>query len=187
LDPEHQRELEELKKNAVERFKYQKYLELTEQIKSQRDKRLLFLLKSELRALRFDPETRRGQEPEMGEGEMRSKARALLSLFEEKKSQLMVEDLEASLHCDVSRLNFLSFLKVFKMEVDLGDGDVNAKQISSEETEQLLSALCGEVKALCDQVIVLRSEKIVQVCLSELNSSLFLSFLPVRCEVELIS
>jgi hypothetical protein len=170
LDPEHQRELGEFKKIAVQRFKHQKYLELTEEIKTQTDKRLLFTLKAELRALKYDPETR-GQEPELGEEEMRSKARALLSVFEEKESQLMVEDLdlEASMHCEVSRLSFLSFLRVFKVEVE------DANQISSAETDQLVSGLRGEVAALNDRVIVLRSEKIVQVCLSVSSSLLFLS------------
>jgi hypothetical protein len=136
LDPEHQRDLEEFKKRAVQRFKHQKYSELTEEIKTQTDKRLLRGLKAELRALKYDPETR-GQEPELGEEEMRSKARALLSVFEEKESQLMVEDLEASMHCEVSRLSFLSFLRVFKVEVE------DANQMSSAETDQLISGLRG--------------------------------------------
>jgi hypothetical protein len=41
----------------VKRFKHQKYCELTKEIKSQRNKDLLFLLKARLRALKYDPQT----------------------------------------------------------------------------------------------------------------------------------
>jgi hypothetical protein len=177
LGPDHQRELEELKQSAVKRFKHLKYLELTKEIKSQRNKDSLFLLKAKLRALNYDPETQGGgagsQEPEMGDEEIQSKARALLSLFEDKESQLMVEDLEASMLCEVSRLNLLTFLKVFQVELHLepelgsgdgsGDGKETENQMSPEEAAQLISGLRGEVKTLSEQVIVLRSEKIVQV------------------------
>jgi hypothetical protein len=60
-----------------------------------------------------------GQEPEMGDEEIQSNARALLSLFEDKESKLMVEDLEASMLCEVFRLNLLTFLKVFQVELHL--------------------------------------------------------------------
>jgi hypothetical protein len=41
---------------------------------------------------------------------IQSRARALVTLFEDKQSHLT---LEASMLCEVSHLNFLNFLKVF--------------------------------------------------------------------------
>jgi hypothetical protein len=175
LDPEHESELEALKQSAVERFKHRKYLELSQEIKSQRDKRTLFLLKSELRALNYvPPETRSGGQ-ETAEEEtvaIQSRARALVTLFEEKESQLMLEDLEASMLCEVSRLNFLNFLKVFQAEVDLGDGD---------GVGEVSSALREEISNLNNQIVVLRSGLIVKVPppppLPPLHSSLTRDFL----------
>ena len=61
MDPEHESELEALKQTVVERFKHQKYWELTDQISGERDMRLLFTVRSELRALNYDtPEPRLG-------------------------------------------------------------------------------------------------------------------------------
>jgi hypothetical protein len=153
----------------VERFKHRKYLELSQEIKSQRDKRTLSILKSELRALNYvPPETRSGGQETAAEEEtlaIQSRARALVTLFEEKESQLMLEDLEVSMLCEVSRLNFLNFLKVFRAEVDLGDGD---------GVGEVSSALREEISNLDNQIVVLRSGLIVKVP----PSPLLLSILP---------
>ena len=144
----------------MESFKHQKYIELTEEMKSQKDTQMLFLLRAKLRALSYDPETRVGVEEIREQRKtIESRARSLLMLFEEKE-RLVVEDLEASLLCEVSRLNLLNFLKVFGVDLKLG-GDV-----SSEERDQLISGLRGEVQMLSDQVVVLRSKIIVQVLVS---------------------
>jgi hypothetical protein len=159
--------LREIQASVTLRFKSQRYSEWQEELKSlgskevKKKKHLLLDLKS----LNFDP----AQESAAAVVPLETLQARVLELhgeLEDRKHDLILaNDLEASMLLEVSRLSFLSFLKVFEMEVDLGDGDANGKQIFSEETEQLLSALRGEVKTLGDQVIVLRSAKIVQVCL----------------------
>jgi hypothetical protein len=63
----------------------------------------------------------------------------------------MVEDLEASMLCEVSRLNLLNFLKVFQVELglELGSGDSAAKEEKQERDE--------EISKLNEQIFLLRS------------------------------
>jgi hypothetical protein len=158
LDLEHENELQDLQKSIVERFKQQKYSKLTDEIKIQKDKRLLFILKSELRALKYDPTEKRSKGQEDSEDVIQSRIRTLLTLFEEKESQLMVEDLEASMLCEVSRLNFLNFLRVFQVEMELGDGD---------GVDEVSSPLREDISKLHEQILVLKSGLIVKVILPQ--------------------
>jgi hypothetical protein len=170
LDEDLRLELHDLESCAMERFKhevrYQKFLELDEKIKTiaqDKDKRnyqnnriALVSLNKELKALNYDPSVESANVIALET--LQSRVQEAMQRLEERENLLLLEDdLEASMLCEVSRLNLLNFLKVFQVEMDLepelGPGDDN----------QLISRLRGEVKTLSDKVIVLRSEKIVQV------------------------
>lgn len=82
--------------------------------------------------------------------------------LEDRKHDLVDTDLEASMLCEVSRLNLLNFLKVFEVEMEHKEQG-NDHQISSEKKDDLILRLQNEVRALNDQVIALRSDKIGKV------------------------
>jgi hypothetical protein len=146
----------EIQTSVKARFKSQRALELQEEIKSlgNRDvnkKRFLLL---DLKSLNFDP----AQDSVVPLEALQTRVLELHREMEDRKHDLMLEnDLEASMLCEVSRLNLLTFLKVFQVEMDL------EPELGSGDDNQLISRLRGEVKTLSEQVIVLRSEKIVQV------------------------
>jgi hypothetical protein len=101
-------------------------MELQEEIQSigNKDvnkKRFLLL---DLKFLNFDP----SQESVVPLETLQAQVLELHREMEDRKHDLMLENnLEASMLCEVSRLNLLNFLKVFQVEVDVeagsGDGD----------------------------------------------------------------
>jgi hypothetical protein len=180
---------ESLKRSVIERFtnerilelnsiKHAEYLEqvdkLIEKIKKAekaKDKKTLFALNEELRVLTAAGVALRDGNAASADAiaslEMiQSRAKELYEELEAKEEALMIGgELEASLLCEVDRLNLLNLLKVFEVELHVSPGDDqrDENQISPEVAAQLISGLRGEVKTLSEQVIVLRSEKIVQV------------------------
>ena len=171
MDPEHESELEALEQTVVERFKHQKHWELTDQISAERDRRLLFTLRAELRALNYDtPEPRLGAQETREQMEViQSRARALVSLLEEKESQLMLDDLEASMLCEVSRLNLLTFLKVFQADKS---ADEVTEDSSPSPVREEIARLNDQIANSNDKIEAYKYRLIVKVrVISSLSSS----------------
>jgi hypothetical protein len=139
--------MEEFKKSAMERYIHQKeldyqrqrYLELTEKINSARDKQTRSLLTKELKSLSPVSTTL----PSSSSLEsLQERARELHRLLREREDELLAEEFEASMLCQVDRLNLLTLLRVFEVEVDLGEGDDEGggddRHLVSKLTEQLM-------------------------------------------------
>jgi hypothetical protein len=140
--------LREIQSFVVIRFKSQRALELQKEIKSlgNRDvnkKRLLLL---DLKSLNFDP----AQESVVPLETLKARVLELHRELEDRKHDLILEnDLEASMLCEISRLNLLNFLKVFQLELEMGSEDSNAKGGKQERDE--------EISKLNEQIFLLRS------------------------------
>jgi hypothetical protein len=161
--------LREIQASVTLRFKSQRYSEWQEELKSlgskevKKKKHLLLDLKS----LNFDP----AQESAAAVVPLETLQARVLELhgeLEDRKHDLILaNDLEASMLLEVSRLSFLSFLKVFEMEVDLvvpnedqdnGGGGGNAKEgKDDDQTDEATSLLREEISKLNEQVFLLRS------------------------------
>jgi hypothetical protein len=113
--------IEQLKGFVIERFKHhinvQRAAELNEKIKNDtsRDKKLLSVWKTELKALTSLPPSSDAASLDR----IQLLAQELIHKFEEYEDQLLDDvGLEASMLCEVKRLNLLNFLRVFEVEVN---------------------------------------------------------------------
>jgi hypothetical protein len=127
-----QKAIEQLKGFVIDRFKYQKEMEsnlqrvseLNEKIRNSRDKKLLSIWKTELKALNCvvtsSQSTSAASLDVMPLEQIQSLAQNLIHQFEEYEEELLDEvSLEASMLCEIDRLNLLNFLHIFEVEVTM--------------------------------------------------------------------
>jgi hypothetical protein len=103
---------------------------------------------------------------------IRSQVRALHDQYEELESQLLEEDqLEASMLCEVDRLNLGNLLRVFGIEVEIDFGSTSSQSFSQpsveddsrRQSDNMISDLEQRVSNLKEEIVLLRSELIVKV------------------------
>ena len=140
-------------------FKSERCSELLKELKSlgnkDANKKRLILL--DLQSLNFDP----NQESVLPLETIQAQALEFHRELKDREHNLAVEnDLEASMLCQVSRLNFLNFLKVFQVEVEFGD----------ERVGEVLSPMREEISKLNEQILVFKSNLIIKVTPSSLFS-----------------
>jgi hypothetical protein len=127
--------------------KYQKYLELTERIKDSTDKKALYSLNAELKSLNYVP--LEASNTDCLE-EIQKQIKRINSQLVAQERQLMDDgEFEASMLCEVERLNLLNLLKVFEFPIDFDDvdlGQTNDERVISSLQEQT-SRLEGELFA----------------------------------------
>lgn len=167
--------IEQLKGFVIERFKHQSNVqraaELNEKIKNDtsRDKKLLSVWKTELKALASLPPSSDAASLDR----IQLLAQELIHKFEEYEDQLLDDvGLEASMLCEVKRLNLLNFLRVFEVEVNFdhrapshphpsaSDQDTNTNDEDMLKLQKQISLL--EEKNVCLQYELIHKERAVK-------------------------
>jgi hypothetical protein len=159
---------DDLKKAMVDRYKQQsneekrpKYLELTQSLQraqvTQEKKMIAFLMK-DLKALNYVAHVEGSPSPIVVSLEsLQTQVKELHSRYEERERQLLqADDVEASMLCEVDRLNLLSLCRVFGVTVDLPQGMTKAEN-------KTLDDLKREVSTLKEDIVVLQSAVIAKV------------------------
>jgi hypothetical protein len=138
-------------------IRHRKYLsqvaDLKEKIAKTKEKKTLSLLNEELRLLSHVP----APDPSLvlPLETIQSQATRLLAELADRESQLMDEDaLEASMLCEVVRLNLLNLLRIFEAGVEVAGSEGNG----NEESAEMISNLQKEVSELRKANSVLRSD-----------------------------
>jgi hypothetical protein len=146
-----------LKQSLLERFqherilelnetKYQKFLELSEKIKDTKEKKALYSLNAELKALNYVP-----LEPSdmVCLETIQTRVQRIHQHLVTQERQLMDDgEFGASMLCEVERLNLLNLMKVF--EIPVAFEDVGLGQQTNDERE--LSALREQTSLLEEQL-----------------------------------
>lgn len=138
LDEELTLELNELKRNAMKKFKKEKYNELNEQLKQvdKKDKKTFVFLTSEIKTLQYDPTV--DEENIMGLEDMQKKFDELVKKIEEREEEQMSENTENSMLCELTAQNLINFLKHFKIEINFGNHEhhLTKEMMSNIETDK---------------------------------------------------
>jgi hypothetical protein len=105
---------------------------------------------------------------------LQTQVKELHSRYEEREQQLLeADDLEASMLCEVDRLNLWSLCRVFGVKVDLPQGMTKAEI-------QTLDDLKREVSTLEENIAVLQSALITKVLSHTVTSPDHRLSLPLR-------
>jgi hypothetical protein len=177
MSSEYLQELNSLRQSVVQRFKQQRiselnelrhrrYLEqveeLTEKIKKAeqtRERRTVYLLKEDLKSLA--PVLLPDSSDTISVESIQYRAQNLHGWLSAKEEQLMSEDeLEASMLCEVDRLNLLTLLRVFEVKVDFVE-DSTGKQVG--ESQELFTDFQKELSVLADRIRELEAEVVKKV------------------------
>lgn len=129
--------------------KYQKFVELTERIKDTKEKKVLYSLNTELKALNYVPL----EQPEMVcLEEIQARIQGLHDRLISQERRMMEDgEFGASMLCEVERLNLLNLAKVFEVPIVLEDLDLgqtnDERELAAlrEKTSQLEEMLFAKV------------------------------------------
>jgi hypothetical protein len=158
--------LDDLKKAMVDRYKHQsneekrsKYLELTQSLQRAQvaqEKKMIASLMKDLKALNYVAPVEVSPSPIVVSLEsIQTQVKELHSRYEERERQLLeADDVEASMLCEVDRLNLLSLCRVFGVTVDLPQGMTKAES-------KTLDDLKREVSTLKEDIVVLKITKVL--------------------------
>ena len=117
LDAELSIQLNEIKKGVMRRFKHQRFVDLNEELKKidkKDDKR--FVLNGRIRALKYDPSLDGHNIISFEDIEL--KVKDLIKKLEEREHNLIEEDGEASMLCELNIVNLITFLKHFEVKLN---------------------------------------------------------------------
>ena len=136
LSEELSERLVEVKREVMRRFKHLKYEELNEELRKvdrRRDKMKYNHLNTELKSLQYNPSSDGVNIVSLEEIE--SKVKSLIADLRRREEDLMNEDGESSMLCDLSVLNLMSFLKHFGVEMSVGEDCDKDKENSKEDSK----------------------------------------------------
>ena len=137
LTEELSEKVKEIKINVMRKFKHQRFVELNEELKTinKKDKKSYLALTGEIRALKYDPNL--DGVNIMNEEEIKSSVKSLIEELETRERDLIEEDGECSMLCELNVVNLISFLKHFKVEmnVDGHNNDTSNKEMKEMKEE----------------------------------------------------
>jgi alanyl-tRNA synthetase len=154
--------------NQVRRESYQRQkTELTEKIKraeKAKDRKTFANLNAELKSLNYDP-VEIDISTIVSLETIQTRAKQLHDQLEAKETELMEDNnLEASMLCEVKRLNLLNLLKVFEVKIELGENSVvTVGEEKEENSRQFISELQSELSRFADIISTLESDLVLKV------------------------
>ena len=119
LDEELSMKLKEIKRNVMKRYKHERYLELNEEMRridKKKERKQYLFINSEIKSLNYNSNT--DGVDVMRLEEIECEVKNIIEKLEERERDLIDEDGESSMLCELNVMNLISFLKHFKVEIN---------------------------------------------------------------------